>query len=80
MNRQSRKYEIYSRWPVFFWQECVFCNKEFRREPMYELMLWNSSVHSCTVCSPTKRDFEKKWARAISTRPPAPKAPPPRKP
>ena len=31
--------DIYKHYGLFFWQECFFCNKEFRREAGYRFQI-----------------------------------------
>lgn len=69
MKRETFMYEVYERWSLFSWDRCLFCRYEFRREKVYELMLHNSSVYSCSNCSTSKKNFIDKFAGITSVMP-----------
>lgn len=88
MKRESTKHtnvvgnDIYSHYGLFFWQQCLFCSKEFRREKGYRFQLQRNAnwVYSCGDCCSSK-DKVNTQVRVWMTknRPKAPMAPPRRK-
>lgn len=88
MKREPTKYsnvicgDIYNHNSLFFWQECFFCKKEFRREAGYRFQMQVNRpwVYSCAGCSGSKEDVNDNVKKFKSNRPKAPAAPPPRKP
>lgn len=50
--------DIYNHYSVFFWQTCLFCEQEFRREKGYRFQLQCNSpwVYSCSECSSSKEE------------------------
>lgn len=88
MKRDNTKYknvilgDIYNHYGIFFWQECFFCSKEFRRERGYRFQLQGNRpwVYSCAGCSDSKENVDKNIAEVKSKRPKPPSAPPPRNP
>lgn len=57
--------------PLFFWRECEFCNKDFRREWGYSLIYYYMDCrfekYCCNSCADTPEEAEhlynqkKKW-------------------
>lgn len=84
MKRENSKYQhvaggdIYNHYGLVFWQECFFCNKEFRREKGFRFqMRYNSPwSYSCTDCSDSKDAVDQNVKRFFAARPKAPPAPP----
>lgn len=84
MKRENIRYssivggDIYNHYGIFFWKECFFCDKEFRREAGYRFQVqWgNPWVYSCAGCSSSKQDVDDNMKKFKSNRPKAPPAPP----
>jgi len=58
MKRNKCTYDIVINFPIFFWQECVACNYEYRREHGYHTMVgpfWQGigkTIYVCKECAP----------------------------
>lgn len=78
----STKHNINSHFSLFSWKECFFCKQEFRRENgWYWVSQGRYTSYACCDCCKTAKECDEKidsWSR--NTRPPAPSAPPPKKP
>lgn len=85
MKRNNTKYtnavggDIYKHYGLLFWQECFFCNKEFRREAGYrfQMQVNRAWVYSCGDCCSSLEDINtkvKEWF--VRSRPKAPIAHP----
>jgi len=76
--------EVHNHYGIFFWQECLFCRKEFRREAGYRFLMQSSFTgfganawsYSCSACSTSKEDVNKNVKAFYTKRPKAPAAPP----
>lgn len=78
------KVSITKIWTIFIWEDCIICNKQFRRE-----WGWRHTTHSyravwrhaCRKCCPTREDaleaIHNFVEEKIKNRPPPPPAPPP---
>lgn len=84
MKRESTKFknvvgfDIYKHYGLLFWQDCVFCQKEFRRENGYRFQLQYNKpwVYSCAGCYSSKDEVNTKVGELKNRRPKAPPAPP----
>lgn len=83
MKRESEynQYEVSKCNPWFFWQDCLFCKQEFRREDGWRFSLQRGgnrviSSFSCAECSTTKQHLEDNIKGFLGHRPKAPAAPP----
>ena len=84
MKRNNTKYtnvvggDIYKHYGLFLWQECFFCNKEFRRESGYrfQMQVDRDWVYSCAGCSSSKEEVNENVKKFKAKRPKAPVAPP----
>ena len=67
MKRESKadtryRHGVYRTWPLFFWRECNWCGKEFRREWGWHFLAgpWLNGVGRryplCRTCAPTIED------------------------
>lgn len=56
---------IYNHYGLFFWQECLFCGNEFRRENGYrfQLQLNNGWDYSCGTCCHSKEEVNEQVRR-----------------
>lgn len=83
MKRKSVKYTnvaletIYNHYGVMFWQDCLFCGQEFRRERGYrfQLQINRDWVYSCANCCSSKDEVNTKVGELRKRRPKAPAAP-----
>jgi len=83
MKRNNTKYtnavggDIYKHYGLVFWQECFFCNKEFRREAGYrfQMQINRDWVYSCADCSESKEEVNENVKKFMSNRPKGPAAP-----
>lgn len=71
--------DIYNHYGIFFWKECFFCNKDFRRENgfRFQMQVDRPWVYSCGDCCSSKGDVNtkvKEWF--VRSRPKAPAATP----
>jgi hypothetical protein len=88
MKRDHIKYYkyLYKCYPLFIWQQCCKCEKDFRREKGWRALtgpwIGGAGVERflCNKCAPTKKEASKFFVgnEFIPPRPPAP-PPPPRK-
>lgn len=84
MQRDNSKYtnvvgqDIYDHYGLFFWRECFFCKKEFRREAGYRFQMQVNRpwVYSCAGCSGSKEDVNENVGKFLKRRSKAPSAPP----
>lgn len=74
--------DIYKHYGLFFWQECFFCNQEFRREAGYrfQMQVGGPWAYSCAGCSSSKEHVNLNVREFLHYRPPASASPLPRKP
>lgn len=70
--------DIYNHYGIFFWQECFFCSKEFRRENGYRFQMQVNRpwVYSCAGCSSSKENVNDNVKKFMTNRPKPPTAPP----
>jgi len=78
---EHNQYEITKCNPWFFWQDCLFCRQEFRREDGWRFVLQRTGGHvmwtySCAECSTTKEHLKDNILEFMGHRPKAPAAPP----
>ena len=71
--------DIYNHYGLFFWKECFFCKKDFRRESgfRFQMQVDRPWVYSCGDCCSSKEGVNtkvKEWF--VKSRPKAPPAPP----
>lgn len=84
MKREKEYYEnvvngeIYKHYGLFCWQECFFCNQEFRRENGYrfQMQVNRDWMYSCSTCSTSKEHINNNVKAFYTNRPKAPAAPP----
>jgi hypothetical protein len=65
---------IYNHYGLFFWQECLFCGNEFRRENGYRFQLQVNKdwQYNCGTCSHSKEEVNEQVGRLKSKRPKPP--------
>ena len=68
MKRKRRmKMEIFSSFPLFWWQLCSSCNQEFRRIKGWRRLVgpYHGGIghweRVCSDCAPTKDDAQKRF-------------------
>ena len=88
MKRRSEKYSnvahgvVYNHYGLFFWQGCLFCKKEFRRESGYrfQLQVNRAWLYGCEDCCSSKshcNDMIGQWKENMRKDRKGPPAPPP---
>lgn len=61
-NSTKTKNEIFSCNPWFFWEECLFCKQEFRREQGWRFQTRMNSPwdYACNSCCPSREECDKR--------------------
>lgn len=88
MKREGEKYpnvahgEIWKHFGLIFWQDCLFCQKEFRREQGYRFQLsinsdWLYACESCCCSKSHCNDMIGQWKENMRKDRKGPPAPPP---
>jgi hypothetical protein len=69
--------DIYKHYGLIFWQQCWFCNKDFRRENgfRFQMQFNRPWVYSCGDCCSSKESVNLKVKEWFSNRPSPPSPP-----